>query len=108
MSRYADSFRQLDIQCAATLVERLLEQASERHVTFVFPTEDLTTGILSQNYDRLTQHGLVPVADRWEAVQKFYFKEQTYRLAADIGIPHPRSILIEHFLQRLTQTYDTR
>jgi len=95
-SRFTHAFRHLDVFCEERVVEELLSAArsgSHAH-TFVFPAEDITAGILSRNREKLLEAGLVPVADEWWRVERFYYKERTYELADELGIPRPRTAVV--------------
>jgi D-aspartate ligase len=99
VSRFVSAFRELDILSEDAMRAELLalarSEAASGGRTFIFPTEDITAGILSRNREILLDAGLVPVVDDWARVQRFYYKEQTYKLADELGIPRPRSVLLD-------------
>jgi D-aspartate ligase len=96
-SRFTHRFRQLDVLCEDRVTDELFcfAEDAQNTSTFVFPTDDITTGIISRQRDKLIDAGFIPVADRWENVKQFYYKEQTYALADKIGIPRPRTTSLD-------------
>ncbi|MFC5952193.1 ATP-grasp domain-containing protein [Pseudonocardia lutea] len=56
----------------------------------LYPTRDETVAALARHRDDLSRRWRVPVAD-WRAVQSCWDKRETYRIAAEAGIPHPRT-----------------
>jgi len=55
----------------------------------LFPNNDEIVKLISINREKLRQWYKVPVAS-WEIVQKFYYKQNAYRIAESISIPIPK------------------
>lgn len=55
----------------------------------LYATKDEMLKIISMNLSKLLEWFKVPLPG-WNVVQKFYFKEQTYKIAHSIGIPIPK------------------
>jgi predicted ATP-grasp superfamily ATP-dependent carboligase len=56
----------------------------------LFPADDETAALLARNRDALATRFRVTVP-RWEVLRWAYDKRLTYRLAADLGVDHPRT-----------------
>lgn len=63
---------------------------SKYHGWVIFPTNDFHVKILAFNREKLGQYYLIGT-DRWENIEKFYNKKNTYKLAEKLGIPFPRT-----------------
>lgn len=92
-SRYAArSARVPDLADGDELVDALL--GLERRLGLsgwvLFPTRDETAAALSLHRDRLSSALRVPVP-RWETFVRSWDKRSTYELAAELGIPAPRT-----------------
>lgn len=60
------------------------------HGWVLFPTRDETVAMLARNRDDLAQRFRVPTPG-WPAVRSCWDKRETYRIAARLGIGHPRT-----------------
>lgn len=56
----------------------------------LYPTRDETVAAIARNRDRLSERFRVATAS-WEAVRWAWDKRNTYRLAAEAGVPAPRT-----------------
>jgi D-aspartate ligase len=56
----------------------------------LYPTRDETVGTLSRAREQLVEHFRVPTGD-WATVRATWDKRETYRLAAELDIPIPRT-----------------
>jgi len=56
----------------------------------LYPTRDETVAALSRAREQLLEHFRVPTPE-WETVRVTWDKRETYRLAAQLGIPVPRT-----------------
>ena len=56
----------------------------------VFPTDDEGAALLARNREILGQRYLITVPS-WETLRWAYDKRLTYRIAADLGVDHPRT-----------------
>jgi predicted ATP-grasp superfamily ATP-dependent carboligase len=60
----------------------------------LYPTRDETVAAFSRHRDSLSRSFRVPTAD-WNAVQWAWDKRNTYKLAAELGIPIPRTWFLQ-------------
>ncbi len=92
-SRYATAaVRVPELREAQDTVAALLD-LGERHGLdgwVVFPTREETVAALSRHRERLSARFRIPTPP-WEVVQWAWDKRRTYELAAELGIPTPRS-----------------
>lgn len=74
------------------VVDALLELARRRNVEgwVLFATRDEIVAALARRRNDLEPAFRVPTPD-WEAVRHAWDKRETYRLAAELGLPHPRT-----------------
>jgi predicted ATP-grasp superfamily ATP-dependent carboligase len=86
------SERVADLGDADRLVEDLLRIGRRRGLEgwVLFPTRDETVAALAHHRDRLATVFRVPTA-RWDAVRWAWDKRNTYRIAAEAGVPTPRT-----------------
>jgi D-aspartate ligase len=56
----------------------------------LYPTREETVAALSRSQARLSELFRVPTGD-WRAVERAWDKRKTYELAAELGIPYPRT-----------------
>jgi predicted ATP-grasp superfamily ATP-dependent carboligase len=84
--------RARDLKNDDTLLTTLLSLGARFDLAgwVLFPTRDETVAALSRHRDALGEFFRVPTPP-WEAVQWAWDKRNTYRLAADLGIPIPRT-----------------
>ena len=59
----------------------------------IFPTEDETAAMLARNREALGERYRLTILADWETLRWAYDKRLTYRLTADLGIGHPRTVL---------------
>jgi D-aspartate ligase len=57
----------------------------------LFPAGDETAALLARNSNALAERYRLSVLAPWETLQRAYDKRLTYRLAAEIGVDHPRT-----------------
>ena len=57
----------------------------------LFPGDDETAALLARNSDRLGETYRVSVLTPWARLRSAYDKRLTYRLAAEVGVDHPRT-----------------
>lgn len=92
-SRYVDRVvRVKDLLDERSAVESLLD-AGERHGLHgwvLFPTRDETVAAISRNREKLSRVFRV-TTPAWETTQWAWNKKNTYELAANLGIPVPRT-----------------
>jgi predicted ATP-grasp superfamily ATP-dependent carboligase len=92
-SRYvAGSYRFRDLRTDEQTVGALLAIADRRDVEgwVVYPTRGETVAALSRHRARLLEHFRIPTPD-WSVTQWAWDKRNTYRRAAELGIPAPRT-----------------
>lgn len=73
------------------LVQALLDCAPAWSGALVVPTTDYFAVVVSKHAERLEPHFQLGVAP-WEHARIFLEKDSTYRLAADVGVAHPRIV----------------
>ncbi len=81
-----------DLRDEDTTVEILLD-LGERHALdgwVVFPTREETVAALSRHRDRLLRRFRIPTPG-WDVVKWAWDKRNTYEIAAELGIPTPRT-----------------
>lgn len=92
-SWYVDRvLRVKDLLDERSAVESLLD-AGERHGLqgwVLFPTRDETVAAISRNHEKLSRLFRV-TTPAWETTQWAWNKKNTYELAAELGIPTPRT-----------------
>lgn len=92
-SRYATgSHRFGDLHAAEQTVAALLTVAQRREVEgwVVYPTRDETVAAIASHRAQLLEHFRIPTPD-WSVTQWAWDKRNTYRRAAELGIPTPRT-----------------
>jgi predicted ATP-grasp superfamily ATP-dependent carboligase len=95
-SRYvAGSYRFRDLRTDEQTVDALLSVARRRDVEgwVVYPTREETVAALSRRRAQLLEHFRIPTPD-WSVTRWAWDKRNTYRRAAELGIPTPRTWLI--------------
>jgi D-aspartate ligase len=93
LSRYAHASERIsDLGDEERLVEDLLRLGRRRGLAgwVLYPTRDETVAAIAHNRERLESCFRVPTAP-WAAVKWAWDKRNTYRLAADAGVPAPRT-----------------
>lgn len=92
-SRYVTHFfKWRDLRTEEGTVAGLLA-LSERHPVHewvVFPTREETVAALSRQRDRLAEYFRIPTPP-WDVTSQAWDKRNTYRAAAEAGVPVPRS-----------------
>jgi D-aspartate ligase len=86
---------------AATEAEQvayLLDLANDNSLDgwTIFPASDETAALLARNRDALAERYRLSVLAPWETLQSAYDKRLTYRLAAELGVDHPRTHYPRH------------
>lgn len=71
----------------------------------LLPTNDIHVKLLSENKQELSKHYTV-VVDDWEKVKCFYYKSLSYPMIERLGIPAPKTIIVES-LDQLEQLADS-
>ncbi len=92
-SRFAtNAVRVPDLRDEQATVEVLLELGERYGLDgwVLFPTREETVAALSRNRERLLERFRVPTPP-WEVVRWVWDKRNTYELAAELGIPTPRT-----------------
>jgi predicted ATP-grasp superfamily ATP-dependent carboligase len=95
-SRYVtESFRVRDLRSEEQTLEVLRGLARQGRFQgwVVYPTRDETVAALSRHRDELLEHFRIPTP-RWEVTKWAWDKRNTYRRAAELGIPTPRSWVV--------------
>jgi predicted ATP-grasp superfamily ATP-dependent carboligase len=93
LSRYAGAHERIaDMGDEARVVRDLLRIARRRGLEgwVLYPTRDETVAAIARNRDRLGEVFRVPTAG-WEAIRWAWDKRNTARIAAEAGVPSPRS-----------------
>lgn len=96
-SRYISAaVRVADLREEEATVETLLQIGRQYELDgwVLFPTREETVAALSRYRDRLRQHFRVPTPP-WDVVKWAWDKRRTYELAAELGIPVPRSWVLK-------------
>lgn len=92
-SRYATRWvRMTPIGDPERTPEQLLRLANRLGVDgwVLFPTLDETVALIARNHERLGQ-AFALATPGWDQVKWAWDKRNTYRLAGELGIPHPRT-----------------
>ena len=100
-SRYATKFVKVaDLRHERVVVDSLLELGKRLnlHGWVLYPTREELVAALSRNRVELSAMFRVPTPE-WSSVQWAWDKRNTYRLAAEIGIPTP----VTHYPQSVDQ-----
>ncbi len=71
-------------------LECLLSNAQHWEGALILETADHTACVLSQHKQELSKHYRIVTPD-WEVFEKFIEKENTYALAKQRGVPHPKT-----------------
>lgn len=93
LSRYSTSSDRIaDMGDEERLVDDLLALGRQRRLQgwVLYPTRDETVAAIARNRERLSSFFRVPTAD-WETIRWAWDKRSTYALAAELGIPAPRT-----------------
>ena len=94
-SRYVQaSIRTPELRDDRSTIEALTRLAGSHNVRgwVVFPTRDETVAAVARHRDELSSVYRIPTPG-WLSIQFADDKRNTYRLAADLGIPTPRSVV---------------
>jgi predicted ATP-grasp superfamily ATP-dependent carboligase len=75
-------------------IESLLSLADRLSGAVVIPTTDGAVKDLARRKDELARHFIVDCSD-WAVAEKYIDKRHTYDLAAELGIPIPRTLVPE-------------
>lgn len=95
-SRYVtESFRVRDLRSEDQTLDVLLRLARQGRYQgwVVFPTREETVAALSRNRTELLEHFRIPTPP-WEVTKWAWDKRNTYRRAAELGIPTPRTWVV--------------
>jgi len=84
--KYLPSFLKEDVFLSSLLD---LAEKEDLYGWVLYPNNDETVKMLSQNKDRLSKVFKVPVPS-WDVVKNFYYKLNCYEVASDLGIPIPK------------------
>jgi len=57
----------------------------------IFPAGEEPAALLARNRDALSERYRLSILAPWETLQRAYDKRLTYRLAAELGVDHPRT-----------------
>lgn len=90
-SRYCTSFQRVKALRTESDVVSALEQTAENlpvNGWILYPTREEMVAAISRNRERLRREFRVPTPE-WETVRWAWDKRNTYRLAAELGIPAP-------------------
>lgn len=100
-SRYADHFVKFpSLRDGDITVDSLLElgERLQLHGWVLYPTRDEHVAAFSKRRAELSRVYRVPTPD-WKIVQWAWDKRNTYRLAAELGIPIPRTVTFDSLAQ---------
>jgi predicted ATP-grasp superfamily ATP-dependent carboligase len=77
----------------AAQVARLLNLARDYEIAgwTIFPAGEEPAALLARNHDALAQVYRLSVLVPWDTLRRAYDKRLTYRLAAELGVAHPRT-----------------
>ncbi|MGH7797286.1 MAG: ATP-grasp domain-containing protein [Candidatus Binatia bacterium] len=75
-------------------IEWLLEEVLRHRYTAVIPTNEQTLTPISQHLEELSKHTVVPIPD-FQTYMRARDKAQTMRVAAEQGIPCPRTYAVD-------------
>ena len=95
-SRYVTkAIRVPDLRSEQVTIDVLLEVGKRHRLDgwVVYPTREETVVALSRHRDRLSEQYRIPTPP-WDIVKWAWDKRHTYRLAARLGIPAPRSWVV--------------
>ena len=103
-SRYVcDSIQAPDPLQENAFIEVLLHKSKQWRGALIVPSSDDTLVVVSKYKKLLEQNGYIVVSNEWDKTRRVIEKNNTYRLAEDIGVLvpktyRPRSVQ-EHYLQ---------
>jgi predicted ATP-grasp superfamily ATP-dependent carboligase len=92
-SRYATrSVRVDDLLTEEKVIESLLDTARKHNLRgwVLYPTRDETVAAIARHRDVLSEWYRLPTPE-WKVVRQAWDKRCTYKLAAELGIPFPKS-----------------
>jgi D-aspartate ligase len=75
-------------------LECLLDRSGEWRGALLVPADDATLGLVARHKEMLRQHYVVACPE-WSITKKFVDKKYTYAIAGSVGVPAPRTMLIE-------------
>lgn len=92
-SRYSERSLPWPASGESNRVEYLLDLARRYALDgwAIFPTEDETAALLARNRDVLSERYRITILAPWDTLRGAYDKRLTYRLAAEVGVDHPRT-----------------
>lgn len=73
----------------------LIEIGKEIGKSIIFAADDPTLVTLSKNLDTLKNYFIVPTPD-WSIIKKVINKNETYTIAEKIGVPVPKTVLLDN------------
>jgi len=73
-------------------VERLVELAADFPGALLIPTSDEAVKAVARHKERLDKHYVVACVE-WTIAERFIDKMHTYALAAELGVPAPRTVV---------------
>ena len=89
---------------AREFIDFLVDNAPRWRDSLILTTDDYAVSCVAKNIDILSRYYVVGSPD-WEALKLFIEKEKTYKLAAECGVPHPKTYSPEN-LQELHEIAD--
>jgi predicted ATP-grasp superfamily ATP-dependent carboligase len=94
LSRYCERTLRWQAATEAEKVERLLAIARTHGLRgwALFPADEEPAALLARNRDALGEMYRLTILTPWETLRQAYDKRLTYRLAAELGIDHPRTV----------------
>ena len=99
LSRYVSEVARSPVpEAEEQFVNYLISNADRWGGALILETADRVAVILSKYKKELSKHYRIATPD-WAALSVFVEKEKTYALAAELGIPHPKS----HYLESDTE-----
>lgn len=88
----------------SAFVERLFELVERFAGALLIPTSDEAVKAVARHKERLQEHYVV-ACTQWTVAERFIDKKHTYALAADLGVPAPRTV-VAHSMDDLEAARD--
>ena len=81
---------------AKEFINFLVTNAHRWRDSLILPTDDYAASSVAKNKDILSRYYVVGSPD-WDVLSLFMEKEKTYKLAAECGVPHPKTFTPDNF-----------
>ena len=82
-------------QNSGEFIDGLINIGKKIGKALIFPADDPTLVTVSKNIQRLKQNFIIP-SPNWEIIKKVINKDLTYSIADDIGVPVPKTLLLDN------------